>query len=298
MRWFGDNSALNGIWNATVPDILVFGGFAIREEDIPRLLAIIESNKLKYAADADFPIKYNLRDLKHWFEKDGRVELYSKLLSESKIWRQALIEQSLSIDYKIVVSCINFYSTEAEKIKSNKDNVARYTFANALQRVALLIRESNAHTCEVFLDWPDSGRHTPYTQEYRSAFLKGCSYDTPTIQYFSGPLRSLGFSHSLYFTQMKESPLLQFSDLIMGATRSFIESCLGKKEPGNFGVELIKLLIPKYRGYPNRIIGRGIIVAPSNSTLRDHLFRGMYSLRYGSDPCNIQGHPMNVEYSA
>lgn len=284
MRWYGDNTELNGIWNTTIPDILVFGGFLIRKEEIPRLLGIIETNKLKYASEPNFPIKYNLRDLKHWFKRAGREALYSNLLNESQNWRRALIEQSLSIDYKIIVSCVNFYSTEAKKIKLNKDNVARYTFANALQRVALLISECGANACEVFLDWPDKGRHTPYTQEYRSAFLNGHSYSTPSIQYFSGPLKLLGFSCSPYFAQMEESPLLQFSDLIMGATRDFIDFCLDRKTHGHFGVELVKLLVPKYRGYPGRIIGRGIVVAPSNSALRNLLFNGMYSLRYGSGP--------------
>jgi len=33
MRWYGDNSELNGIWKAEIPDVLLFGGIAIEDSD-------------------------------------------------------------------------------------------------------------------------------------------------------------------------------------------------------------------------------------------------------------------------
>jgi len=281
MQWYGDNSELNGIWDSKIPDILLFGGFAIQGEEINKLKKLIEAHKRMYSRKADFPLKYNLRDLKRWYEIEGQTELYAVLLNESKNWRSDLLTDSLSIKYKIIVSCINFHSNKAEKIKSNKENVVRYAFSNALMRVALLVRESTSG-CEVFLDWPDGRNHTPFTEEYRSAYYKGCCHTNPEIQYYSGALKYLGFSESIYFAKMEECSLLQFCDLILGVTRDFIDYCLGRKDKDHFGVNLAKKLVPKYRGYPGRIIGHGIVVSPSGGDLSRLLLRGMYSLRYKS----------------
>lgn len=281
MRWYGDNSELNGIWNAEIPDILIFGGILISEEEIPKLMAVIESQKKEYSPQGDFPIKYNMRDLQAWFDKDGRKDLYTSLLSNSNTWRRSIIQDSLSVDYSIIVSCLNFYSSERKEIIKNKENVTRYTFANALMRVALCIKERKAASCEVFLDWPDAGKYTPFIQEYRSALYKGLSYDTPNIRYYTGPLKSLGFSDSPYFTKMEECVLLQFSDLLIGAVREFVDFCLDQKPHDSFGVQLVRTLVPKFRGYPGRIVGHGIIVSPRNSELRNCIFRRLFELRNG-----------------
>jgi len=280
MRWYGDNSELNGIWDAELPDILIFGGVSIFKEQIPRLIQIINSKKQEYSKEADFPIKYNFRDLKRWYEDRQLVDLYSRLISDSKKWRKDIIKESLEIDYNIVIACVNFHSKKAEKIKTNKENVARYAFSNALMRVALLVSDiPSANNCEVYLDWPDGRNHIPFTEEYRSAYYQGCCHDNPGIKYFSGPLRSLGFGESPYFTKMEECTLLQFSDLVIGATREFVYYCMGKRSDRHLGVQLTKYLVPKFRGYPRRIIGRGISIAPTGGNLRSLLFKGMLKLR-------------------
>lgn len=146
-------------------------------------------------------------------------------------------------------------------------------------RVALLAKEMNSDNCEVILDWPDAGKHWVFNQEYRSAFLRGCCHEEPNNKYFSGPLKPLGFSDSCLFTKMEECSLLQFCDLIVGATRDFVDFCMGKKPLDHFGVGLVKLLVPKYRGFPGRIVGRGIVVAPKGGNLRQLLFKSMLDLR-------------------
>lgn len=104
MRWYGDNSELSSVWDAKIPDILIFGGIAIKNNDIPKLSKIIEKHKGLYKPEAEFPIKYNMRDLKKWFKRHKLIDLYKIILKDSQAWRRSLIQDSLQIDYKIVVS--------------------------------------------------------------------------------------------------------------------------------------------------------------------------------------------------
>lgn len=80
---------------------------------------------------------------------------------------------------------------------------------------------------------------------------------------------------------MEDCSLLQFSDLVLGTTREFVDFCLDKKNHDHLGVELTKHLIPKYRGFPGRIIGRGISIAPSDSDLSNRLFKRLLEIRKG-----------------
>lgn len=282
MVWFADNSELMGIWGATIPDVLLFGGVCLPREEITRLKDIVASVKSSYSDEINFPIKYNFKDLKKWYQQEGRVDLYQTLLDDSRQWRLSLLEESLQLNYTIIISCINFHSNKADAIKENKDNVARYAFSNALQRVALYAIDTSADECDVYLDWPDKGNHLPFTREYRSAYYSGCCFENPDNTYKSGPLKELGFSESVFFTKMEENSILQFSDIVLGATREFIDFSLGKKEVDCFGVKLMKIILPKFRGHPGRILGRGLCMAPSGGNLRSMLMQGIYDLRYNN----------------
>lgn len=279
MQWYGDNSELNGIWSAELPDILLFGGIAIRKSSIPALKQVINCVKKRYAQDTHFPVKYNMRALDRWFIDHSQKHLYQKLLKESRDWRYRMIQDALACDFKIVLACNNMYGPSADRIRESKDMVARFCFSNALMRVALYVQESPATTCDVILDWPDANRHAIFTDEYRSAYTAGCCHDYPLNKYYSGPLCELGFSDSPFFTRTEDCALLQFSDLIVGAIREFIEYCLDKKPIDAFGVQLTRYLVPKFRGYPHRIIGRGISVSPPRGDLQRKLFKGMVELR-------------------
>lgn len=164
MQWYSDNSELKGIWNAPIPDILLFGGIALGKEQGKSLRSLIIDFKREYRSEADFPIKWNLKDLRNWFINNNLEELYRKLLNESKEWRKSLIRKSLSIDYKIIAACVVCHSNKIAKIKENKPNIVKYTFSNALMRVALYAKEVNASNFEVILDWPEGNTHTPYSQ--------------------------------------------------------------------------------------------------------------------------------------
>jgi len=242
-----------------------------------------------------------MKDLRKWFDERGEKDLYRKLVDDSKTWRRQMIAESLSADYRIVLACANIFGQSADRIRESKEKVARFCFSNALMRVALLVRETHADTCDVILDWPDGNRHAIFTDEYRSAYTDGCCHGYPLNKYYSGPLSALGFSDSPLFTRMEDCALLQFSDLVIGATRDFVDFCLDKKPADSLGVHLTKILVPKFRGYPHRIVGRGISVSPSSGILRRKLLEGMLKLRVGSNNAwTVRGkhRPVNSSFNS
>lgn len=84
MRWYGDNSELNGIWESAIPDILMLGGIAVDAPAERTIRQQVREVKAQYDEKADFPIKWNFRDLKKWYERANRMPLYEKLLADSK----------------------------------------------------------------------------------------------------------------------------------------------------------------------------------------------------------------------
>ena len=69
---------------------------------------------------------------------------------------------------------------------------------------------------------------------------------------------------------MNHSTILQFADLLVGATREFVECALGKKCYG-FGIDMLKLVFHKFRGTPCDVIGRGLSIASKNPQFRSSI---------------------------
>jgi len=134
-------------------------------------------------------------------------------------------------------------------------------------RVGNFVRETNINSAEIILDWPEQKqpRHI-YDEEYNSALIYGTTCEKQ--DYHCGELKKIGFSDSIFFTSMKMCPLLQFSDLGVGATREFIDLALEKDEV-KFGFDCLKKLRMKFRGYPENIIGRGLVIAPTTGELKN-----------------------------
>lgn len=76
---------------------------------------------------------------------------------------------------------------------------------------------------------------------------------------------------------MNHSTLLQFADLVVGATREFVECALGKKEHG-FGVDMLRLVCHCFRGYPDHIVGRGISVASNSPIFRSDIEKAVRTM--------------------
>lgn len=262
MRWFADNSELNGIKAGHVPDILLFGGIAVSPENEKILQKTIEDVKGSFGHPRA-PVKWNFKDMQKVYKDQKQETLYKDLLCKSKIWREEIFKQAANVDFTIILACIESHSAKTKVVKNLKPELTRYVFNNGLMRYALHVKEKNPVRAEVVLDWPDKKDSSPFDIEYASAYARGETYDHKE-KYYSGPLENLNFLDTPVFANMNHSTLLQFADLVVGATREFVECCIGKKTTG-FGVDMLKLVKHRFRGAPNNIYGRGISVASNSS---------------------------------
>jgi hypothetical protein len=78
IRWYADNSELTGIWEAAIPDILLFGGVIADEDGRSRLCSTAQNIKALYAQDVDFPLKRDFRNLEYFYDS---LRLTCRLLS-------------------------------------------------------------------------------------------------------------------------------------------------------------------------------------------------------------------------
>ncbi len=265
MRWYADNSELKGLRGALIPDILLFGGVAVLPEHVDELRYTIESVKATYGPGRA-PVKWNFKDLENLYIRQGMHDIYHDLLPRSKAWRKDVFEAVSEIPFTVIISCVQSHSVDRKIIKGLKPDLTKYVFSNGLMRFALHILETKPDRCQVILDWPDKGDPRPFDSEYYWAYNKGTTIGT-AVPYYSGPLKKLGFTDSVVFSNMNHSTLLQFANLVLGATSEVVECAIENKSPG-FGLDMAKVISSKYRGYRENIFGRGISVASGDSAFR------------------------------
>jgi hypothetical protein len=276
VKWFADNSELNGIKDAEIPDILMFGGIAVPAGLEHELRSKIEGIKQQYGHPRA-PIKWNMRDLKGLYKKQGQEEMQKRLQETSREWRLEIFNALAESDVTLIVSCIEAYSGDRQKIKETKEQLTGHSFSNALMRFGLHVQSSRPDHAQVILDWPDRSESKPFDAEYSSAFNRGVTA-AGNVEYRCGRLSELRFLDSATYANMYHSTLLQAADLVVGATREVIECCLGKKESGQ-GVDCARIVRDKYRGAPNTL-GYGISVSSGNVGFRNAVKESLPGLLY------------------
>ncbi|MBK6827239.1 MAG: hypothetical protein IPG86_10300 [Chitinophagaceae bacterium] len=142
-----------------------------------------------------------------------------------------------------------------------------YAFNNVLMRTSLEVQTRKVNVTQVILDWPDGNNPKRFNHEYYYAYWRG---KTPAGQdYFSGTLKSVGFHDTVLFASMNHSNMLQFSDLLIGATRDFLSCELEDREYA-IGKELTEIVFKKFRGFPNNI-NYGLSISSGNQILKDRI---------------------------
>lgn len=277
MKWFADNSELNGIKDAEIPDILLLGGIAVPANVEHELRSRIEGIKAQYAHPRA-PIKWNMRDLRTLYEKQGQAEMHTRLQMSSREWRREIFSALTEYDVTLIVSCIEAYSADRKIIKETKEQLTGHSFSNSLMRFGLHVPERRPDHAQVVLDWPDRSESKPFDEEYSSAFIHGFTAEG-SVQYRCGSLANLRFLDSPTYANMHHSTLLQAADLVVGATRELIECCLGKKESGQ-GVDCTRIVRDKFRGAPSKIVGYGISVSSGNKQFSDAVRNSLPGLLY------------------
>lgn len=256
MRWFADDSDLKMIEDHNFPNVILFGGFAISYEEERALKADIEAAKGRFVHPRS-PIKWNFKDLRGKYRQQNHEEAYRALLENMFEVRKAIFEAASKHNFCIIFSLVRGYSSDKQVLREAKSDLARYVFTNSLMRFALHAQECKANKPEIILDWPDGNDPKPYDIEYASAYNFGKTKDG--VSYHSGPLSELGFSDSPAYCRMPHNTMLQFADMVLGATREFVCHSIDESKTGQ-GIELLGTIANKFRGYPNNVVGRGISV--------------------------------------
>ena len=208
IRWYADDAELNSPYYSEISDIQIFGGIVIRQEDERGLCSNFDKLKYKISPDFHFPIKWNFRPLRPFFEKHDRIELYKKILDQSKEIRE---------DIFTLISSSRITAT-----------------------IWLHIQKHRKESVEVIIDWPTGDNPKPFTEEYYCAYHNGKSAEYEQ-DYYCGKLSDLGFYEGLRFSKMTFCPLLQISDLIVGATRNLVDVAIGKNND-TFGLDMLKIV--------------------------------------------------------
>lgn len=266
-KWYADDSALKKNHGDSKRPVLLFGGILISRKDEIELSALMKSVKKEFTGE-DMPIKYNMKDLKEVYDRFNRSEEYTQLLKDSAAWRKRIIQESLAFDYKIFISCIENYQADKKDQKPIKQDLSSYLFSNALMRVGIFASQNQMNHIQVILDWPEGHNSKPFDKEYYYAYNRGTNSNKQ--DYISGALNKIGFDQTLYFARCNHSNLLQLTDIVLGATRDWIETEFQGRDY-SIGKELTELFMPKFYGYPKNILGYGINVSSGNSELKRQL---------------------------
>lgn len=158
IRWYADNSELRGIWDAPIPDILFFGGIAVDDKNRRDLCSIMQRIKSSYRAEANFPLKWNFRDLEKYYQRYRLNELYRTLIAESQKWRIEIFKQIAEKDFTIIISILKCHGKDRGVLINTREKVTHFVFSNALMRFGLFIKELSPDQAEIVLDWPTEGQ--------------------------------------------------------------------------------------------------------------------------------------------
>jgi len=247
-------------------DTIVMGGLLIGHEEEKKLTSIMREIKSRYF-DPDLPLKFNMKDLKKKYEEHNLVAEFDTFLKDSAKWRRELFERSLELDYSIIISVIQHYQPDKKDSPVNKYDLLGYAFNNVLMRTSLEVQSRKEDFAQVIVDWPDGNNPKPFNHEYYYAFWRG---KTPAGQdYFSGTLKSVGFHDTVLFASMNHSNMLQFSDLLIGATRDFLSCGLEDREYA-LGKELTEIILKKFRGFPKNL-SYGLSISSGNHDLKERV---------------------------
>jgi hypothetical protein len=230
----------------------------------------VETIKRKYCKAPRAPVKYNFRDLRNYYNVRNSIHLYNALMATSQDWRKDIFSALVDVECKVIVSCMQTHESTKRNIVQRREELTRWLFTNFLMRCGLEMHEKRqsdaALQCQVVLDWPETGSPRPFNLEYTHAYHRGRSADGG--YYTSGSLRSRGFKDSILFGTMEDTSMLQVADLVVGASRDFVQECLGLRA-NTLGLQLMQICKHRIRGYPSHIFNRGIIVSNGNNGLRN-----------------------------
>jgi len=203
LKYFVDDCEFGGPFHHTVLN----GGIIIDSKYEMEMVNDVENFKLDRCGKKFVPVKYNLKDLRKFYEKYDLSDVYITLLEDYDHFRLGLLDVINKYEYKILVSCMRAFKTNKKFIIKTKDKLRRFSFVMCLMRYALEVECNDIKEGEIVFDFPTGSNPEPLNKEYMCAYRKGKSFDE--VVYKAGPLLNLGFKDSLYFSSTYSSALLQ-----------------------------------------------------------------------------------------
>ena len=264
MRWWADDADFQSDSDIGTPDVFVFGGIIVPDGCQVELEKNVRAIKAKYGHERA-PIKWNFKDAHRFYgTNDASQKILDSMHKNVANWRSEIFEALAVSQVKILVTAIEAYSADKDKVIAVRNDCSKRAFANGLMRYAMHAREQSENA-DVVIDWPAGDDRTPFNEEYSSAFIFGKNTDGQA--YSAGPLHKLPMADSVFFSSTRYSCMLQIADLVVGANRDFLRACLLKKDYGP-GFAMIKKIRDRYRGAPHYISGRGLNVSSGNGNFR------------------------------
>jgi len=285
MEFVCDNSELSGIWGAEAPDVLVIGGYAIPRDKVTPLLKKVQEVKAYRGLNAHCPVKWNMRDLDRALAAHDLIGQKDILIGQSNLLRTDLLDQLTAAGATIFASAICAYSNKKQVLGKTREDLVCFSFGNLLMRVGLFCKEAaGGRRIDALLDWPERNDRGPFTAEYYTGWRYGRSGpEEKAVRYQCGALADIAFSPTPIFAGMEFEPRLQLADLVVGATREFINFSLGKAKEDSFGVQRFKSLIPHFYQAPgSQILGRGMTISPTNSDFSSAVLAALKKLLAGN----------------
>lgn len=273
-----DLSELTAVWGAEVPDVFVTCAIAIPDANLSRLLEEVRQTKSQITGTPDHPVKWNMRDIRRALKIHGLTCEESRILGFSDELRGGLLRLLPRSNARLFLSCVLAYSNDKRVLRRTREDLLIFSFANLLMRAGLYKKDLGVEIgVQVLLDWPEKRDPMPFVTEYVAAWRDGS--DTAGQTYFCGPLRDLKFAPGLHFAVTDTEPILQLTDLVVGAFRSFLEFAMSKRPQTDFGVEAFARILPCiHRNQLGAIVGYGIAVSPRESGLCSLIEKGLSAL--------------------
>jgi len=252
---FIDDTEIQIATDSSQPDIYVFGGFFLETAYLHDLQQRIADVKAKQGLRPWHPIKWNLKDLKKHYKKQGESEIYGRLMKASDEIRSAML--GLLSEFGAVVMACGLY-----RLSGTTKNVDcyRWAFENLLQRVGLMARGRGAAGVTVVADWPQKGVGKNLFDIYSAGYYHGRAVDSGQ-DYFSGPLHDLCFVDSLFHSSSLHCAPLQLADIVAGCVKDFLAwSYKGSNQ--NRVVHFFPIIVGNlYRNAQGQVMGCGLKVS-------------------------------------
>lgn len=251
-----DDTNFSFLWGDASKEMYMICGYSIPEENEEAFQAAVSKVKNKHGITSEHPIKWNLKNLRDFYDARHESEKLARLLKEADELRLDAFDVITQSQFGIIL-----YSSAVARIQPGHKPRESYQrcFANVLQRIARNI-QVDARPHHVYVDFMKEDSDN-ISACFACCFHRGV--DLEGNKFYAGSLFSRGVSQCMYFGKTCHNPFLQVADLVTGCTSDFLEFCFSGK-----GLDRVVKFFPKilhqfcWDGEADSPLKRGIVIGP------------------------------------